>query len=64
MIGEAAKNQAEVNPVNTVFDAKRLIGRRWSDATTQSDMKHFPFKVIQAEGNRPVIEIAYKGETK
>jgi heat shock protein 1/8 len=64
MIGDAAKNQAAVNPMNTVFDAKRLIGRRWSDSTTQADMKHFPFKVIQGEGDRPIIEVAYKGETK
>merc|ERR1719450_297936 len=64
MIGDAAKNQAAMNPKNTVFDAKRLIGRRFSDSSTQSDMKHFPFKVIQKDGDRPAIEVEYKGESK
>jgi len=64
MIGDAAKNQAAMNPRNTVFDAKRLIGRRFTDSATQSDMKHFPFKVISKEGDRPAIQVEYKGETK
>jgi len=64
MIGDAAKNQAAMNPKNTVFDAKRLIGRRFSDSSTQSDMKHFPFGVIQKDGDRPAIEVEFKGETK
>jgi L1 cell adhesion molecule like protein len=45
LIGEAAKNQAAMNPANTVFDAKRLIGRKFSDPIAQADMKHWPFKV-------------------
>jgi heat shock 70kDa protein 1/2/6/8 len=53
-----------MNPSNTVFDAKRLIGRRFDDATVQSDMKIWPFKVIQAEGGRPKVRVEYKGETK
>eukprot|EP00325_Prymnesiales_sp_UTEX-LB-985_P016892 CAMPEP_0174754968 /NCGR_PEP_ID=MMETSP1094-20130205/106000_1 /TAXON_ID=156173 /ORGANISM="Chrysochromulina brevifilum, Strain UTEX LB 985" /LENGTH=363 /DNA_ID=CAMNT_0015960851 /DNA_START=73 /DNA_END=1161 /DNA_ORIENTATION=+ len=64
MIGDAAKNQAAMNPMNTVFDAKRLIGRKFSDSSTQSDMKHFPFKVISKEGDRPCIKVNYKGEDK
>merc|ERR1719230_247633 len=64
MIGDAAKNQAAMNPTNTVFDAKRLIGRKFSDSATQSDMKHFPFKVVQKDGDRPAIQVSYKGETK
>merc|ERR1711865_507370 len=64
MIGDAAKNQAAMNPTNTVFDAKRLIGRRWSDSATQSDMKHFPFGVIQKDGDRPSIRVTFKGEEK
>merc|ERR1712194_278566 len=64
MIGDAAKNQAAMNPANTVFDAKRLIGRRWSDSATQSDMKHFPFGVIQKDGDRPSIRVTFKGEQK
>merc|ERR1719253_539708 len=50
--------------MNTVFDAKRLIGRKFSDSATQSDMKHFPFKVVQKDGDRPAIQVEYKGETK
>jgi heat shock 70kDa protein 1/2/6/8 len=49
LVGDAAKNQAARNPTNTVFDAKRLIGRKFQDATVQSDMKHFPFKVVSGE---------------
>merc|ERR1712087_147750 len=64
MIGDAAKNQAAMNPVNTVFDAKRLIGRRFTDSATQSDIKHFPFKCIAKDGDRPCIQVEYKGETK
>lgn len=45
LIGDAAKNQVAMNPTNTVFDAKRLIGRKFADAEVQSDMKHFSFKV-------------------
>merc|ERR1719253_1555917 len=64
MIGDAAKNQAAMNPTNTVFDAKRLIGRRFSESATQSDLKHFPFKVTPKDGDRPCIQVEYKGETK
>merc|ERR1719218_101202 len=64
MIGDAAKNQAAMNPTNTVFDAKRLIGRRFSESATQSDIKHFPFKVVAKDGDRPCIQVDYKGETK
>ncbi|KAK1387021.1 hypothetical protein POM88_015199 [Heracleum sosnowskyi] len=52
-IGDAARNQAALNPVNTIFDAKRLIGRRFSDSTVQSDMKLWPFKVIGDHANKP-----------
>ena len=47
-----------------MFDAKRLIGRRFSDAVVQSDMKHWPFKVIPKEGDKPYIQVKYKGEIK
>ena len=63
LIGDAAKNQVAMNPHNTVFDAKRLIGRRYGDAEVQSDMKHWPFKIIEKNG-KPVIEVEFKGETK
>lgn len=63
LIGDAAKNQVAMNPTNSVFDAKRLIGRRFDDASVQSDMKHWPFLVIN-EGGKPKIRVEYKGETK
>src|SRR6266702_6272202 len=56
LIGDAAKNQVAMNPTNTVFDAKRLIGRKFADAEVQADMKHFPFKVIEKAG-KPVIQV-------
>ena len=52
LIGDAAKNQVAMNPQNTVFDAKRLIGRSFNDPSIQKDMQHWPFKVV-AEGNKP-----------
>ncbi|KAI0563863.1 HSP 70-1 [Gracilaria domingensis] len=64
LIGDAAKNQVAINPSNTVFDAKRLIGRRFSDSSVQSDIKHFSFKVIQKDGDKPYVQVLYKGETK
>ena len=63
LIGDAAKNQAAMNPANTVFDAKRLIGRKFDDPEVINDAKHFPFKVIDKAG-KPVIQVEYKGETK
>ncbi|CAD1810014.1 Heat shock protein SSA2 [Candida parapsilosis] len=63
LIGDAAKNQAAINPANTVFDAKRLIGRKFDDAEVQNDLKHFPFKVVD-KGGKPNIQVEYKGETK
>ncbi|XP_031483167.1 heat shock cognate 70 kDa protein-like [Nymphaea colorata] len=64
LIGDAAKNQVAMNPANTVFDAKRLIGRRFSDPTVQSDMRHWPFRVIPGPGDKPMIVVQYKGEEK
>lgn len=56
LIGDAAKNQLTTNPENTVFDAKRMIGREFVDAAVQSDMKHFPFKVIE-KNTKPHIQV-------
>ena len=64
LVGDAAKNQCAMNPQNTVFDAKRMIGRKFSDPTIQKDMKHWPFKVIRGDGDRPKIQVQFKGETK
>jgi len=63
LIGDAAKNQVAMNPHNTVFDAKRLIGRKFADQEVQSDMKHWPFKIID-KATKPIISVDYKGETK
>ena len=64
LIGDAAKNQVARNPQNTVFDAKRLIGRKYQDKTVQEDIKLWPFKVISGPGDKPLIQVQYKGETK
>ncbi|XP_072940587.1 heat shock protein 68-like [Epargyreus clarus] len=63
LIGDAAKNQVALNPSNTVFDAKRLIGRKFDDPKIQQDMQHWPFKVISDCG-KPKIQVEFKGETK
>lgn len=63
LIGDAAKNQAALNPKNTVFDAKRLIGRGYDDESVQKDMKSWPFKVVNHNGN-PAVEVQYLGEAK
>ncbi|KAF8410547.1 hypothetical protein HHK36_003078 [Tetracentron sinense] len=89
LIGDAAKNQVDMNPINTVFGkfpvldlklgvfdlfshdvpfacsyAKRFIGRRFSDASVQSDIKLWPFKVMAGPGDKPMIVVTYKGEEK
>ncbi|KAJ6496608.1 heat shock cognate 70 [Mycena vitilis] len=63
LIGDAAKNQVAMNPTNTVFDAKRLIGRKFEDSEVQADMKHFPFTVF-SKGGKPYIRVEYRGEQK
>ncbi|CAF9917229.1 MAG: Heat shock protein ssb1 [Gomphillus americanus] len=63
LIGEAAKNQAAMNPANTIFDIKRLIGRRYDDPITKKDIESWPFKVIDQGGN-PYVSVNYLGETK
>ncbi|GMG19694.1 unnamed protein product [Ambrosiozyma monospora] len=63
LIGDAAKNQAALNPANTVFDAKRLIGRGFKDESVQKDIKTWPFKIVDDNGN-PKIEVSYLEETK
>jgi len=63
LVGDAAKNQASLNPENTIFDVKRLIGRRFTDKTVQSDKKLLPFKIVEKSG-KPYIEVQLKGEKK
>ena len=64
LIGDAAKNQTARNPTNTVFDAKRLIGRKFSDKTVQEDIKLWPFKVVSGPQEKPLISVNYMGEEK
>jgi len=63
LIGDPAKNQVAINPTNTIFDAKRLIGRKFEDATVQADMKHWPFTVVDA-ATKPKLQVEYQNETK
>ena len=63
LIGDAAKNQEGMNPRNTVFSVKRLIGRSFNDDNIQSDLKYWPFKVIN-ECGKPRIQVEYKGEIR
>lgn len=64
LIGDSAKAQFNTNSKNTVFDAKRLIGRKFSDPVTQDEIKRFPYKVINDGNDRPKIEVQYLGENK
>ncbi|OQR86592.1 heat shock 70 kDa protein [Achlya hypogyna] len=64
LIGDAGKSQMSGNAANTVFDAKRLIGRNFSDPAVQDDIKHWPFKVTEGPNDKPQITVEYKGETK
>ena len=63
LIGDAAKNQVAINPTNTVFDAKRLIGRKYNDSSVQSDRKHWPFDVVDVNG-LPKLRVEYQNEEK
>jgi len=64
LIGDAAKNQVARNPENTVFDAKRLIGRKFADPIVQADIKLWPFKVESGQGDKPMISVTSQGEEK
>lgn len=64
LVGEAAKSVAANNTKNTVFDAKRLIGRSFNDPAVQKDLKHYPFTVKDDGKGRPIIEVDFKGESK
>ena len=64
LIGGAAKNQVARNPENTIFDAKRLIGRKFADLIVQADIKLWPFKVEPGQGNKPLIVATVDGQEK
>ncbi|KAM7199650.1 Heat shock protein 70 family [Rhypophila sp. PSN 637] len=63
LVGDAAKNQAAANPENTIFDIKRLVGRKFSESDVQKDIKHFPFKVVSKDG-KPVVKVNVQGSEK
>ncbi|KAE8221467.1 hypothetical protein CF319_g5186 [Tilletia indica] len=63
LVGDAAKNQAAQNPENTIFDAKRLIGRKWGDADVKRDQKHFPFKLVEKAG-KPAIQVKVRSKDR
>lgn len=56
LIGDAAKNQSSLNPINTIYDAKRLIGRQFEEECVKNDMKHFSYKVTNSDG-KPMIHM-------
>jgi len=64
IIGNGAKSQCAQNPTNTVFDAKRLIGRKFTDSVVQSDRKKLPYDIVKSNDNKPLIEVMYKSEQK
>ncbi|XP_027907774.1 heat shock 70 kDa protein 18-like isoform X2 [Vigna unguiculata] len=64
LIGDSAKNQAIANPENTIFDTKRLIGRKYTDPVIQEDKMFWPFKVVAGNNDKPVIVVKYKGQEK
>ncbi|KAM1708266.1 hypothetical protein TB1_001332 [Malus domestica] len=64
LVGDSAINQVIRNPTNSIFDAKRLIGRRFNDATFQSDLKLWPFKVTKGPGGKPLIVVTHEGQAK
>ena len=63
LIGEAAKNQLPQNPENTVFDVKRLIGRKYADKEVQRDKKLYPFEIVDKDG-KPMVQVTVKGQKK
>ncbi|KAI0887906.1 78 KDA glucose-regulated protein-like protein precursor [Annulohypoxylon maeteangense] len=63
LVGDAAKQQAASNPLNTVYDVKRFIGRKWAEKEVQNDLKHFPYKVVD-QGGKPVIQVDFQGSAK
>jgi heat shock protein 1/8 len=64
LVGDAAKNQSTMNPKNTVYDAKRLIGRKYNDSVVQEDIKLWSFNVTGDANNKPLINVKYKNEDK
>ena len=63
-VGDPAKSQANNNTTNTIFDAKRLIGRKFNDKVVQEDIKYWPFKVTSGKEDKPIINVKYKKKNK
>merc|ERR1711937_490782 len=64
LIGDSAKNADAMNPKNTVFDAKRLIGRKFDDPAIQQDILNWPFVLVPGNANKPLIQVTYKTQSK
>jgi L1 cell adhesion molecule like protein len=64
LIGDSAKSAASSNPSNTIYDIKRLMGRKYSDPIVQEELKHLPYKVVKTDGDKCEVVVQYKGETK
>jgi L1 cell adhesion molecule like protein len=64
LVGDSAKNQASMNPKNTVYDAKRMIGRKFSDPIVQEDMRLWPYEVVNDGKDKPQVQVTFKGEEK
>jgi heat shock protein 5 len=64
LVGDAARTQASLNPTNTIYDAKRLIGRMFRDEEVQSDLKYWPFKVVPTAEGKPAVEVSTGGQTR
>ena len=64
LVGDSAKNQATSNPTNTIFDVKRLIGRKFSDSSVQKDSKLLPYKITSVSGDKPMVSVQVGDEAK
>ena len=64
LVGDAAKFQISTNPTNTVFDVKRLIGRRYNDPSMRSDKQLWPFTIVLGKNDKPLVQVTFKGEKR
>ena len=64
VVGQPAKDQAAMNPANTLYDIKRIIGRPWDDAVVREEVKRFPFRVVDGGDDRPLVEVSWRGDAR